>query len=263
MMDEIIDTFAAYRLLTLDHDPGTRNRTVEMAHEAIIREWERLHAWLDESRYDIRQQRLLAVAAAEWEQAEREASYLLRGARLEQFAGWVGETSLALTWNEREFLNNSLKQQSQEEQSERERQAHELALARHAELSQRRAADRLRYLVAALVVFLLVAVGLSLFAFGEQRDAKDAQATSQANVVIAQDSAAQAQELALINGAQAALARDDIETALALAVAANRVESPQQAQRPLEAAYRQAQSTLWRAVSEYPQRGFCPMVHWL
>ena len=60
-MDETIDTYAAYRLLTLDHDPATHRPTVEMAHEAILREWGRLRSWLDESRHDIRQQRLLAA----------------------------------------------------------------------------------------------------------------------------------------------------------------------------------------------------------
>ena len=61
--DEIIDLYAASRLLSLDHDPSTRRPTVEVAHEAILREWERLRWWLNESREDIRQERLIAQAA--------------------------------------------------------------------------------------------------------------------------------------------------------------------------------------------------------
>ncbi len=53
VMDEAINTYAAYRLLTLDHDPATRSPTVEVAHEAILREWERLRKWLSESREDV------------------------------------------------------------------------------------------------------------------------------------------------------------------------------------------------------------------
>ncbi len=45
-MDEVIDTFAAYRLLSLDHDPASRAPTIEVAHEALLREWERLRNWL-------------------------------------------------------------------------------------------------------------------------------------------------------------------------------------------------------------------------
>jgi len=134
-MDEIIDTFADYRLLSLDHEPDTRRPVVEVAHEAILREWDRLRSWLEESRHDIRQQRLLAVAAAEWEQADKEASYLLRGSRLEQVEVWAKTTTLALTQNEREFLDTSLAHRTREEESERERQVRELALARRAELS--------------------------------------------------------------------------------------------------------------------------------
>jgi hypothetical protein len=45
--DEIIDVFVAYRLLSLDHDLASRNPVVEVAHEAILREWERLRQWLN------------------------------------------------------------------------------------------------------------------------------------------------------------------------------------------------------------------------
>ena len=34
-MDDLIDTYAIYRLLSLDHDPATRRPTVEVAHEAL------------------------------------------------------------------------------------------------------------------------------------------------------------------------------------------------------------------------------------
>ncbi len=186
-MDEAIDTYAAYRLLTLDHDPATRRPTVEIAHEAILREWERLRTWLNESRHDIYQQRLLAAASADWQNANRDPSYLLHGTRLEQFESWATETPLALTHEEREFLETGITVQRQHEETERQRQAHELALAKkaaesaqqaakaaqQAEASQRQSANRLRYLVAGLGVFLVLAVALSTFAFGKEREAND------------------------------------------------------------------------------------------
>jgi hypothetical protein len=86
-VDEILDTYAAYRLITFDHDPITRRPTIEIAHEAILREWKRLCAWLNESRQDIHQQRLLTTAASDWLQSNKDGSYLLRGARLKLFAG--------------------------------------------------------------------------------------------------------------------------------------------------------------------------------
>ena len=64
----------------------------------------RLRQWLDESRADVRLQRLLAVAAAEWRQADQDDGYLLRGSRLEQFEGWSESAMVALTADERTFL---------------------------------------------------------------------------------------------------------------------------------------------------------------
>ncbi len=240
LMDEIMDTFAAYRLITLDHAPATRSPTVELAHEAILRQWLRLRGWLDASRDDIRQQRLLAAAAEDWFRAGQDASYLLRGARLEQFADWSARTQIALTARERSFLETALARRTSEEETERERHAHELALARQAETSQRRAAKRLRYLVAGLLLFLLVTAVLSIFALGKRDEAEQARATSVAQALLAQEQAIQSQELALVNGAQAALAQDSLDLALALAVTANRTSHPSaQAQRVLsEAAYR-------------------------
>src|SRR5690606_17763012 len=59
-MQAVINQFGKYRLLTFDHDPQTRSSTVEVAHEALIRQWGRLRGWLDESRDEIRMHRRLA-----------------------------------------------------------------------------------------------------------------------------------------------------------------------------------------------------------
>ena len=93
----VLDVFGKHRLLTFDRDPITRGPTVEVAHEALLREWERLREWLNESRADVRLQRRLADEAAQWDHAQRDASYLLIGAHLEQFEGWAANTTVALT----------------------------------------------------------------------------------------------------------------------------------------------------------------------
>jgi hypothetical protein len=75
----VIGAYGSARLLTFDRDPATREPTVEVAHEALIREWRRLRDWLDDSRDDLRQHRKLTTAAAEWVQADRDTGLLLRG----------------------------------------------------------------------------------------------------------------------------------------------------------------------------------------
>src|SRR5262249_25970284 len=89
VMDELIDTYANYRLLSLDNDPATRTPTVELAHEAILREWERLRKWINESREEIRMQQQLAHLTEEWMNSGKDISYLVSGLRLDQFEKWA------------------------------------------------------------------------------------------------------------------------------------------------------------------------------
>src|SRR5262249_36083319 len=56
-LDEVLELFGQYRLLTFDRDPVTRGSTVEIAHEALIREWQRLRTWLTENREALYVQR--------------------------------------------------------------------------------------------------------------------------------------------------------------------------------------------------------------
>src|SRR5262249_60878682 len=62
---DLLELYGRYRLLTFDRDPQTRGPTVEVAHEALLREWGRLRAWLEASREDLRVQRRLGQAATE------------------------------------------------------------------------------------------------------------------------------------------------------------------------------------------------------
>ena len=69
------DAFGKARLLSFDRDPTTRGPTVEVAHEALLREWPACENGLDESRADIRMQVLLSSATKDWlEGANQEAS---------------------------------------------------------------------------------------------------------------------------------------------------------------------------------------------
>jgi hypothetical protein len=137
----VLDVFGRHRLLTFDRDPVTRGPTVEVAHEALLREWPRLREWLNESRADVRLQRLLAEDAAQWNAAQRDASYLLIGAHLEQFEGWVLSTPVSLTTAERAFLDASLMERDRQRAAEAERQRRELETAHQLAETERARAD--------------------------------------------------------------------------------------------------------------------------
>jgi len=180
LIDELIDTYTASRLLSLDHDPATRSPTVELAHEAILREWDRLRGWLDESRADIRLQRSLASAAKEWGNAGRDRSYLLRGVRLTQYEQWAHETDLALTETEHEFLQASVEHRQRDEEGEAARQQREKALERRAR----------RVLQGLVGVFLVAALTSGVLAISanvqrERAEAAEQEALEQASIGLA------------------------------------------------------------------------------
>jgi len=219
VMEEVIDTYTDYRLLSLNNDPGTRSPTVELAHEAILRAWERLRNWLNESRDDIKLQRQLAAMAAEWRDSKQDSSFLARGARLEQFEKWVADTKLALTAAERAYLESSIARRTLEAQTEVERQAREKVLERRS----------LTFLRGLMIVFGLAAVITSLLfvvALGE-RDRADAALVGEREArSVIEENVLALRELALVNGAQAAYANNDLDTSRALSLAATRVETP-------------------------------------
>ena len=166
VMDSVIDTFGGYRLLSFDRDPATREPTVEIAHEALLREWRRLWAWLEESREDLRKHRQFGLMATEWEQAGREASFLLRGTRLGLFENWAAGTSLALTPTERTYLETSLAERQARQQQELEAAQRLAEAERQRAEAQTRLAHQLRRWTWLLAGALLIAVVLAVVALG-------------------------------------------------------------------------------------------------
>jgi WD40 repeat protein/class 3 adenylate cyclase len=153
-MAEAIDAFGSSRLLSFDRDPRTGTSTIEVAHEALLREWARLRGWIDVARDDVRMHRRLVPAAAEWADSDRDQSFLLRGGHLAQFESWSEESSLALTGLEREFVAASS------------------AEGRREQLRQQRENRRLRALLAGVGVLLALAVVAGAVAFLQRQSAK-------------------------------------------------------------------------------------------
>ena len=166
-LTEAVDAFGTSRLLSFDRDPRTGAGTVEVAHEALLREWARLRRWIDAAREDVRMHRHLAAAASEWEESGRDGSFLVRGGHLGQFESWSRESGLALTELERLYLATSIEEREAAEVAEEARRARETVL-------ERRSLNRLRALVAVFAAAALVAAGLMIFAFRESGHSKRA-----------------------------------------------------------------------------------------
>jgi energy-coupling factor transporter ATP-binding protein EcfA2 len=126
---------------------------IEVAHEALLREWPRLRAWLEEDAEGRRLHRHLIAAAKEWD-ASRDHGELYRGARLAAALDWAAEHSSELNELERLFLAES-------------REATELESQRI-----RRANRRLRVQLAGVAVFLLAALGAGAVAAVQWRESQ-------------------------------------------------------------------------------------------
>jgi WD40 repeat protein/transcriptional regulator with XRE-family HTH domain len=198
----VLNTLADARLITLNED------SAEVAHEALIREWQRLHEWLTEDREGLRVHRHLTDAAREWAVLGGDAGALYRGARLAQAQEWAAANEGRLNDAERTFLAASV-QQEQHEVLEREAQrareleaAQELAAAqaqRAEEQAQRAeeqagAAQQLRRRALLLGAALLLAVLLAgaALVLGRQAAVNASSAEAERQVALAREEAASA-----------------------------------------------------------------------
>jgi WD40 repeat protein/serine/threonine protein kinase len=171
-VEELIDTYAAFRLLTLDHDPETRQPTVTLAHEALIREWERLQTWIEDNREDLLQHQRLGGLTRDWQEAGQDPAYLLRQTRLDQFSAWAAQTGLRLSPGEKAFLEASLAARQQRLAEAEAQRQHELDMALQLAGTERQRAEeqsrsnrRLRRRAIFLSLALLAAIGLAIAAF--------------------------------------------------------------------------------------------------
>ncbi len=209
----VLDTLIEARLLIAD------DASVEVAHEALLHEWPRLEAWLDEDRAGRRLREHLTDQAKEWERSGKEVGDLYRGLRLASALDWTAEHAEELNNLEREFLSES--RVASERETER----------------QRRTNRRLRGLLVGTAVFLVVALlagGLALVQMGQARD-EAVRAENQARIASARELAA------------AAVANLDVDPERSILLALAAVDATWEVDRPVLPV---AEEALHRALQE-------------
>jgi len=180
-VEEVLDILARARLVTVGLD------AVEVAHEALIREWPLLRRWLDEDREGLQIHRRLTDDSNEWLRFERDSSLLYRGARLHAAREWAEERGPALSPTEREFLDAS-------------------AAAAQSELERaKRRQRRLLYVAGVLALLLGLAVVAAAFALDQRSKAQSQErsATARALVQAAQAQSPRQLDLGMLLGLEA------------------------------------------------------------
>jgi WD40 repeat protein/DNA-binding SARP family transcriptional activator len=146
----VLAALADDRLVTID------DGEVEVAHEALLREWPRLRGWLEEDAEGRRLHHHLRAAARDWGAGGRDPGELYRGARLATTLEWIAGHEPEVNELERGFIGES-----------------RAALGVEAE-RQRRVNQRLRALLASLAVLLALAVVAGAVALSQRGEARDA-----------------------------------------------------------------------------------------
>ena len=226
----VIERFGAARLLFFDRDPATREPTIEVAHEELLRSWPRLRSWLEEDRDDLRVLRHLTDAAAAWHARGRDHAELYRGGRLDTALDWLGRHPGAASAIEAEFIGRA----QADRLADRDR--------------ERRQVRRLRALLSAVAAVAAVALVAGGLAYTQQRRADRNADQAQANA-----------ERASANAANAELARGEADLGRLAAEAASRATTDRQVALLLAAeAHRREQSPL-----TYGVLTACPQHNWL
>jgi WD40 repeat protein/DNA-binding SARP family transcriptional activator len=189
----VVEALTDQRLLTKSQD------TVEVAHEALLREWPRLRGWLEEDVQGRALHRHLIGAAREWEMGGRDPGELYRGARLTAALDWAREHHADLNQLERAFLEAS-----------RTAAEREVTDARRRAEREARTSRRLRGLLAGLAGVLVLALVAGGFALALRSRAERQTLVAQRQTVVAESRRLGAQ--ALLEG--------DLDRSLLLAVEA-------------------------------------------
>src|SRR5688572_18290551 len=155
----VLNILAEARLITLNED------SAEVAHEALIREWRRLHDWLTQDREGLLLHRHLTESALEWDRRGRDPAELYRGARLAQAREWSSANSEQLNTSEREFLAASVEYEERAARDAEVQRRRELETARKLAEEQVLSANRLKLrnrmitTVGSVALFLAILAG--------------------------------------------------------------------------------------------------------
>ena len=172
-----LETLADRRLLTIDSD------AVEVAHEALLREWPRLRTWLDEDVQGRRLHRRLHDATRSWEAGGHDPSELYRGTRLGAATDWAASHDDELNHTERSFLDASVEHAASESR----------ALAERARRDARQN-RRLRSLLLTVACALVLALVVGVVAVGQRSraDRQRERAEQESDIAVARELAAAA-----------------------------------------------------------------------
>jgi WD40 repeat protein/DNA-binding SARP family transcriptional activator/energy-coupling factor transporter ATP-binding protein EcfA2 len=178
--------------------------TVEVAHEALLRDWPRLRGWLEDDAEGRRLQRHVTESARAWDEGGRDDGDLYRGARLTAALDWADAHDPDLNTAEREYLATS-------------RTASEGEVTR-----VRRTNRRIRGLLAGVAVLLVLSLIVGNLALGQRDSARAATDVADARLLAARSLTEKDLTVSLLLAREAVDLDDTAQTRSALLAALQR-----------------------------------------
>ncbi|MDF5724359.1 MAG: WD40 repeat domain-containing protein [Rhizonema sp. PD37] len=119
----LVSYLAGYpaRLVVTGRDEKSLEDTVEVVHEALIREWLTLREWMNANRQFRLWQEGLKVRVLEWKNSHHDTGALLRGVPLGVAEEWLHKRTQEMTPSERDFISASVQQRSLEQSLQQSR----------------------------------------------------------------------------------------------------------------------------------------------
>src|SRR5262249_38333613 len=129
---ELVQRLADERLLSTSGGTESGDESVEVAHEALIRNWKRLTGWLNADREFLLWRERLRVLLEAWVHGGQDDDLLLRGPALAEAEGWFKRPEQGLTDEQRQFISDSIGARRHQEEAAKLQQQRELERERQA-----------------------------------------------------------------------------------------------------------------------------------
>jgi len=118
---DLVVRLASSRLVVTNHNDSTGEETVEIVHEALIRDWKRLRNWMQLDREFRLWQEQLRANRIQWERSNQDEGALLRGKPLSDAEYWYLNRSDELSSGTREFIQQSITLRDRDLKSQKRR----------------------------------------------------------------------------------------------------------------------------------------------
>jgi WD40 repeat protein/energy-coupling factor transporter ATP-binding protein EcfA2 len=155
-LESVVSVFADPNVCFLDRRPSANGggELIDVSHESLIRQWDKLRGWADEEAEKVRRFRELAASAGQWQHHARSPSFLKRGADLAVWRQWWRSENPTTEWAKRYKLDRTGKPAA----------AEPVALSKEYLDESHKRVVRQRASIGAVAAAVLIVVGVALAA---------------------------------------------------------------------------------------------------